>query len=58
MDNPQKKEDLLKILQRMIENIDGLPSGAMFTPINHYDYQSLLLLLSALFREAFADRNS
>lgn len=49
------KEELLDMLSEMIKNYENLPPGALLTPITHYDHQSLLLLLSALFREAFKD---
>lgn len=44
------KEDLLKILDDMIQNIEKLPPSAMTTPITHYDFCSALLLLSSIFR--------
>lgn len=44
------KDELLKMLDDMIENIERLPNYAMTTPIDHYDLLSALLLLSALFR--------
>ena len=56
MSNEEKlsKEDkrklLIEELDRMIENIDNLPAHAKILPINHYDFGSLLILLSAIFR--------
>lgn len=44
------KEDLLKLLNESIRNIEKLPTAAMTTPINHYDFVSILILLSAIFR--------
>jgi len=44
------KQDLLEMLDEMIKNIEGLPPGAMLTPITHYDHVSLLILLSALLK--------
>ncbi len=46
---PNKKQ-LLDMLDEMIKNIENLPSHVMTSPINHYDYCSLLLLLSSIFR--------
>lgn len=49
--NPKpSKEDLIEMLDKMIENIENLPHQAMLTPINHYDFCSLLILLSSLFK--------
>ena len=45
-----KKEDLLKMLDETIKNIESLPSNAMTLPINHYDFCSALILLSAILR--------
>ncbi len=44
------KNDLIRELDFMIENIDKLPQEAMITYISYYQYYSLLLLLSALFK--------
>ena len=46
---PNKKQ-LLDMLDEMIKNVENLPSHAMLTPINHYDYCSLMILLSSIFR--------
>jgi hypothetical protein len=51
---PTKKQ-LLGMLADMVENIEKLPSDALRTPITHYDYWSLLLLLSAIFRSDCKD---
>jgi hypothetical protein len=44
------KRDLIDELDRMIENIERLPATAMLNPINHYDFTSLLILLSTILR--------
>ena len=44
------KVELIKMLDDMIENVDRLPQAAMTAPISHYDYYSLMLLLSSLFK--------
>lgn len=44
------KQELIEMLDLMQSNIEGLPPAAMTLPINHYDFSSLLLLLSALFK--------
>ena len=46
---PTKKE-LIQTLDEMRKNIENLPPQAMTSAINHYDWASLLILLSALFR--------
>lgn len=46
---PTKKQ-LLSMLADMVESIEKLPSDALRSPITHYDYWSLLLLLSDIFR--------
>ncbi len=53
-DNPKHlytKQELLNMLSEMIKNIENLPQHAMISPINHYDFSSLLILLLALFKE-------
>ncbi len=45
------KKDLLFMLDEMIKNIESLPQHVMVSPINHYDYCSLLILLSEMFKE-------
>ncbi len=44
---PTRKE-LMDVLQEMISNIENLPSQAMQTPINHYDFCSSLILLQSI----------
>ncbi len=44
------KKDLLYMLDEMVKNIERLPAHAMITPINHYDFCSLIILLSSIFR--------
>ena len=44
------KVELLEMLHDMIKAIENLPPAGMSTYITHYDYVSLLILLSALFR--------
>lgn len=47
-----KKEELLKILDEMINTYENLPQHALITPVTHYDFTSLLLLVRELFRSA------
>lgn len=44
------RADMLDMLDEMIRNIEKMPSHAMQQPINHYDYLSLMLLLSSILR--------
>lgn len=44
------KEDLLSALDEMIKRIEAMPPNAMVTSINHYDFVSVLMLLSSIFR--------
>ncbi len=44
------KKELLDMLEQMAKAYDNLPPGAMLTPISHYDFHSLLLLLVGLLR--------
>ncbi len=44
------KEDLLKMLDEMIKNIDAMPTHIMTEPITHYDFVSALLLISSILR--------
>jgi hypothetical protein len=44
------KKDMIKMLDELIAVIDNLPQSAMNSPITHYDYQTLLVLLSSLFK--------
>lgn len=44
------KKHLLDMLEEMHKNIEKLPQHAMTLPINHYDYCSLLMLLSSIFK--------
>ena len=46
-EKPTRKE-LISELDRMRESFENLPQQAMASPINHYDFASLLLLLSAI----------
>ncbi len=47
---PVTKEDLLLALDDMIHRIEEMPKQAMIISINHYDFVSLLILLSSIFR--------
>ena len=46
---PEKK-DVLASVEHMLESMETLPQHAMMQPVTHYDYYSLLLLLSATLR--------
>jgi len=44
------REDFLGALDEMIKRIEDMPQNAMVVSINHYDFVSLLILLSSIFR--------
>lgn len=44
------REDLLSALDDMIKRIEEMPKQAMIISINHYDFVSLLILLSSIFK--------
>jgi len=44
------REELLDTLDQLIKNVEALPPHAMLTPITHYDYCALLILLQSIFR--------
>lgn len=44
------REDFLNALDEMIRRIEEMPSQAMVVAINHYDFVSLLILLSSILR--------
>lgn len=53
LDNPKPtKNELIDMLDEMAKAIERLPQGAMLQPITHYDYASLILLLSSILRSA------
>lgn len=47
---PVCKADLLNALDEMIKRIEEMPQQAMIVAINHYDFVSLLILLSSIFK--------
>lgn len=53
MEEPKKlsREELIKMLDNMADNIEKLPQSAMSLPVNHYDLWSALTLISAIFKE-------
>jgi hypothetical protein len=44
------RKDFLEALDEMIRRIEDMPPNAMVVSINHYDFVSLLVLLSSIFR--------
>lgn len=44
------KQEMLDMLDEMIKRIEDLPQQALYTPITHADFCSLLLLLSGILR--------
>ena len=49
-DTKPTRQDLIDMLDEMIKNIENLPPGAMLTPITHYDYCALMILLRSIFQ--------
>ena len=50
------KEDLIRMLQDMADNIEKMPSEAMRAPISHFDHWSLILLLISILQENYEER--
>ena len=50
------REDFLDALNEMIKRIDDMPQQAMIVSINHYDFVSLLILLSSIFKSETDNR--
>lgn len=53
IEEPKKldKKELLGMLDRMIQSIEGLPPQAMQTYINHYDFCSALILIRTILND-------
>ena len=58
MEEKTNKEQLRELFKDMIKTYEKLPPEAMITPINHYDFLSLLFLLSAFLEEDCKDDKS
>ena len=50
MQDMPKKEDLIKLLDKMIKDCESLPPQAMSSFVSQYELMSLLMLLSSLFK--------
>ncbi len=48
-------KDIIAIIDNMIKDVEKLPQHAMNQPLTHYDYLSLLMLLSAAFKANIND---
>lgn len=44
------KQEMLDMLDEMVKRIESLPADAIYSPVTHADFTSLLLLLSAILR--------
>lgn len=44
------RSELIEMLEEMNRNIEKLPLYAMNSPITHYDFSALLILLSAILK--------
>lgn len=42
------RQELIYEIKELIKNIQNLPNHAMQTPLNHYDYLSILMLFASL----------
>ncbi len=51
------KKDIIYAIDEMIKNIEKLPPQVLSEPISHYDFVSLLWLLSTKFRLDCKDNN-
>ncbi len=51
------RKDLLDAMDEMIKKIESMPPNAMVVSINHYDFCSLLVLLSSIFRLEGSEEN-
>lgn len=51
------KADFLYALDDMIKRIEDMPPNAMVVAINHYDFVSVLILLSNIFRFDLSESN-
>ncbi len=51
------RNDLLEALDEMIKRIEAMPPNAMVVSINHYDFCSLLVLLSSIFKISDGEAN-
>jgi predicted nucleic acid-binding Zn-ribbon protein len=49
------RQDFLNALDEMIKRIEEMPKQAMVVAINHYDFVSLLILLSSIFGAESSD---
>jgi len=57
----EKIKALRESTQAMIANLEELPSNALMSPLTHYDYISVLVLvdsLASLLDESSADRDA
>ena len=52
------QEDLLRMLEEMGKNIESLPPHAMSQPVTHYDFGSLISLLTVIIRELIISKTS
>lgn len=44
------KNDILKAIESTMHNLENLPQAAMLSPLTHYDYISILMLLQAILK--------
>lgn len=55
MSEKPTRKDLIEILDMMITTIEELPPNAMTVAITHYDYLSMLMVFSELFKSFDGD---
>lgn len=49
--NKPTRSEMLEMLDRYIQAIEALPQHALYAPVTHSDFVSMLLLLSAILKE-------
>lgn len=57
MSERPEKQEILTILEEMIDRYEDLPAAAKLSPINHYDFCSLLLIVAAFMRADCSDES-
>jgi hypothetical protein len=51
-DTKPNKDDIIALVDNMIKDFEALPQHAMNLPITHYDFMSLLMIISSFFKSS------